>query len=85
MRTVHIEVAPKFETDSCLNAIMWAIARRGKPITIISDNGKHFVGAKREFADYVAAWNKEGIENHRIQRRIRGKFNPAAVPHFRGV
>ena len=60
MRAVHIEVVRKL--DSCLNAIMRFIARRGKPNMIISDNGTNFVGAEREFAEYVAAWNKEGIE-----------------------
>ena len=82
---MHIEVVPKLDTDSCLNAIMRFIARRGKPNTIISDNGTNFVGAEREFAEYVAAWNKEGIEEHLIQRGIRWKFNPPAAAHFGGV
>ena len=82
MRVVHIEVVPKLETDSCLNAIMRFIARRGKPNTIISDSGTNFVGAERELAEYVAAWNKEGIEE---QRGIRWKFSPPAPLHFRGV
>ena len=85
MRAVHIEVVPKLDTDSCLNAIMRFIARRGKPSTIISDNGTNFVGAGKEFAEYVAAWNKEGIEEHLAQRGIRWKFNPPAAPHFGGV
>ena len=61
MRAVHIEVVPKLDTNSCLNAIMRFIARRGKPSTNISDNGTNFVGVERQFAEYVAAWNKEGI------------------------
>ena len=60
-------------------------AQRGKPSTVISDNGTNFVGAEREFAEYVAASNKEGIEEHLIQRGIRWKFNPPAEPHFGGV
>ena len=71
VRAVHIEVVPKLDTDSCLNAILRFIARRVKPSTIISDNGKSFVGAEREFAEYVAAWNKERIEEHLIQQGIR--------------
>ena len=82
MRAVHIEVVTKLDTDSCLNAIMRFIARRGKPSTIISDSGTNFVGAEREFAEYVAVWNKEGIEEHLIQRGVRWKFNPPAAPHF---
>ena len=85
MRVVHIEVVPKLDTDSCLNAIMRFFARRGKPSTIISDNGKNLVGAEREFAEYVAAWNKDEIEEHLIQRGIRWKFNPPAAHHFGGV
>ena len=85
MRVAHIEVVPKLDIDSCLNAIMRFIARRGKPCTIISDNRTNFVGAEREFAEYVAAWNKEGIDGHLIQRGIRRKFNPPAAPHFGGV
>ena len=85
MRAVHIESVPKLDTDSCLNAILRFIARRGKPNTIISNNGTNFVGAEREFAEYVAACNNEGIEEHLIQRGIRWKFNPPAAPHFGGV
>ena len=85
VRAVHIEVVPNLDTDSCLNAIMRFIARRGKPSTIISDNGTNFVGAEREFAEYVAAWNKEGIEEHLIQQGIRWNFNPPAAPYFGGV
>ena len=85
VRAVHIEMVPKLDTDSCLNAILRFIARRGKPSKIISYNGTNFVGAEREFAEYVAAWNKERIEEHLIQQGIRWKFNPPAAAHFGGV
>ena len=67
VRAVHTEIVPKLDTDSCLNAIMRFIARRGKPIKMISDNGTNFVGADREFKDYIAIWNKERIEEHLVQ------------------
>ena len=85
MRAVHIEVLPKLDTDSCLNAIMGFVARSGEPITISSDNGTNFLGAKREFSEYVAAWNEERIEEHLVQRGIRWKFNSPAAPHYGGV
>ena len=85
VRTVYIEVVLKLDTDNCLNAILEFIARRGKPSTIISDNGTNFVGAERELAEYVGAWNKERIEEHLIQQGVRWKFNPPAATHFGGV
>ena len=85
VRAVHIEIVPKLDTDCCLNAIMRFIARRGKPVKMISDNGTNFVGAEKELAEYIAAWNKRQIEEHLIQQGIRWKFNPPAAPHFRGV
>ena len=85
VRAVHIEIVPKLDTDCFLNAIMRFIARRGKPVKMISDNGTNFVGAEKELAEYIAAWNKRQIEEHVIQQGIRWKFNPPAVPHFRGV
>ena len=61
------------------------IAQKGKPMKMISDNGKNFVGAYREFKEYVAAWKKETIEEYLVQQGIRSKFSPPAAPHFGGV
>ena len=85
VRAVHIEIVPKLDTDCCLNAIIRFVARRGKPVEMISDNGTNFVGAEKELAEYIAAWNKVRIEEHLIQQGIRWKFNPPAAPHFGGV
>ena len=85
MRAVHIEVTPKLDKDSCPNEIMRFTAQRGKPSTIISDNGTNFVATERELAEYVVAWNEKGIEKHLIQRLIRWKYNPSAALHFGGV
>ena len=85
VRAVHIEIVPKLDTDCCLNAIMRIIARRGKPVKMISDNGTNFVGAEKDLAEYIAALNKRQIEEHLIQQGIRWKFNPPAAPHFGGV
>ena len=85
VRAVHIEIVPKLDTDCCLNAIMGFIARRGKRLKMISDNGTNFVGAEKELTEYIAAWNKRQIEEHLIQQDIRWKFNPPAAPHFGGV
>ena len=85
IRAVHIEVVPKLDSDSCLNAIARFIARRGKPRTIISDNGTNFVGANKEMRAYIAEWNEQAIEERLLQEEIDWKFNPPAAPHFGGV
>ena len=84
-RAVHIEIVPKLDTNSCVNAIMRFIARRGKPIKMISDNVTNFIGVDREFKEYGAAWSKKRIEEHLVQQGIRWKLNPPAAPHFGGV
>ena len=55
VREVHIEIVSKLDTDSCLSAIVRFIARRGKPIKIISDSGTNSVGLEKELAEYIAA------------------------------
>ena len=50
-----------------------------------SDIGSKFLGADREFKEYVAAWNQERVEEPWIEQGIKRKFNPAAAPHVGGV
>ena len=71
VRAVQIEIVPKLDTDYCLNAIMRFLARRGKPVKMISDNGTNLIGAEKELAEYIAAWNRVQIEEHLIQQEIR--------------
>ena len=63
VRAVHIEVVPKIDTDSCLNAIMSFIARRGKPSTMISDNGTNFVELKENLQNMLQHGTKRGSKN----------------------
>ena len=84
-RAVHIEVVRSLDTDSCLVAINRFIARRGKPTTIISDNGTNFVGSARELKEYINSWNQDQITSELAQKHIVWKFNPPGAPHFGGV
>ena len=54
-------------------------ARRGKSGAIIGDYGTNFVGAQRKIAEYIVAWNKEGIEKHLVPHGIGRKFNAPSV------
>ena len=84
-RAIHGEVVRSLDTDSCLVAINRFIARRGKPATIISDNGTNFVGSARELREYINSWNKDQITSDLAQKNIVWKFNPPGAPHFGGV
>lgn len=84
-RAVHIEVAYSLETDSFINALERFVARRGQPAEITSDNGTNFVGAQRELAAALSAWNQSQIHEHLLQQGIRWKFNPPAASHMGGV
>ena len=84
-RAVHIEVVQSLEAETCLTAITRFIARRGKPATILSDNGTNFVGAAKEMRDCINAWNQSDIETSLAQKDIKWKFNPPGAPHFGGI
>ena len=84
-RAVHIEVVPSLEAETCLTAITRFIARRGKPATILSDNGTNFVGAAKEMRDCINAWNQSDIDNSLAKKDIKWKFNPSGAPHFGGI
>ena len=84
-RAVHIEVVRSLDTDYCLVAIKRFIARRGKPTTIISDNGTNFVGSARELKEYINSWNQDQITSELAQKHIVWKFNLPGAPHFGGV
>ena len=57
-RAVHIEVVNSLDTEACLAAITRFIARRGRPATMISDNGTNFVGAAKELKQFMGEWDK---------------------------
>ena len=68
MRAVHMKLVHYLNPYICFDTIVQFIARRVKPSTVIVNNGTIFAGAERKFSDFVAAWNKERIEVHLIQR-----------------
>ena len=84
-RAVHIEVVKSLDTEACLAAITRFIARRGRPATMISDNGTNFVGAAKELKQFMGEWDKLQIETTLAQKEIVWKFNPPGSPHFGGV
>ena len=84
-RAIHIEKLDDLSTESFLNALMRFIARQGKPISIISDNGGNFVKGNSDLAKGIKEWNQALINEKLIQQQITWKFNPPYSSHRGGV
>lgn len=82
VKAVHLELVTSLTKESYMAALNRFIARRGKPRTILSDNGTNFIGASNELrallqnADLASSIADEGIEF---------SFTPPYSPHFNGI
>ena len=87
MRAVHLEVVDSLSTDSFLCALRRFMSRRGQVGTIISDQGRNFVGAKRELKNdwKTLHSNPNHLTNEMLSRGIKWKFNPPGASHFGGA
>ena len=61
VRAVHLENASSLTTDSCILVVRRFIARRGYPVSILSDNGTNFHGAQRELAEALQAIDHQQV------------------------
>ncbi|GFX41117.1 integrase catalytic domain-containing protein [Trichonephila clavipes] len=67
-------------TDSFILAFRRFIARRGRPTTIYSDNGKNFVGTFNALNSID--WDK--IQDFALKIKIQWKFSPPSAPWWGG-
>ena len=84
-RAVLIEVVNDLATDACMMAVTRFKARRGRPHTVISDNGTNFVAADREFTVCFNEWDRDAMSERLARGQIIWKFNPPGAPHFGGI
>ncbi|GFU97739.1 integrase catalytic domain-containing protein [Trichonephila clavipes] len=75
-RAVHLELITSLSTDSFILAFRRFIARRGRPTTIYSDNGKNFVGTLNALNSID--WDK--IQDFALKIKIQWKFSPPSAP-----
>ncbi|GFS98709.1 integrase catalytic domain-containing protein [Trichonephila clavipes] len=79
-RAVHLELITSLSTDSFILAFRRFIARRGRPTTIYSDNGKNFVGTFNALNSID--WDK--IQDFALKIKIQWKFSPSSAPWWGG-
>jgi hypothetical protein len=84
-RALHLEKLDSMSTDSFLNALTRFTARRGKPVSMISDNGGNFVKGNHELIKGIRQWNQRVINETLQQKEIEWKFNPPYSSHRGGV
>lgn len=89
IKAVHLELASDLSTQKFLSAFKRFISRRGPCVTVYSDCGTNFVGAKtklKELYDLIQSNDyKQNIGTELASRRINWKLNPPYSPHFGGL
>ena len=79
-RAVHLELVSSLSTESFLQALRRFISRRGRPMTIYSDNATNFSGANNAFE--ALDWEK--IMKHSSASQIEWYFIPPSAPWWGG-
>ncbi|XP_055615247.1 uncharacterized protein LOC129761547 [Toxorhynchites rutilus septentrionalis] len=84
-RAIHLQIAYKLTTDSCVMAIRNIMARRGIPARIYSDRGTNFRGANKELQNAIENLDHDALIAEFTSSHIEWSFNPPATPHMGGA
>ncbi|XP_025835686.1 uncharacterized protein LOC112906159 [Agrilus planipennis] len=89
VKAVHLEVVSDLTTEGFIAALRRFIARRGKPISIHSDNGTNFIGARNELKElynlFQTSAHQERTARFLSDQGINWQFIPPLSPHFGGL
>ena len=83
-RASHLEIVEDLSTCAFLQALRRFAARRGWPQTIITDNGKNFIGTERELRRFLKEGQsqlKEFVSTH----KVKWLFTTPLSPHQGGI
>ncbi len=83
-RAAHIDLLPSLDSDSFLMALWRFVARRGKPVEILSDQGTNFRGGDRELQEAFRALHPS-LQAQLAKNQIKFTYNPPSAPHFGGA
>ena len=88
-KAVHLELLSDMTTAALIAAIERFTSRRGLPLHLHSDNGRNFLGAKNELAEfYKLIHSKEAlnaVHSYAFDYHITWHTIPERAPHFGGL
>lgn len=85
VRAVHVEIAYKLDTNSCIMCIRNFINLRGCPEEIYSDQGTNLKGMDNELTKLVSEINVETMATELTTCYTKWCFNPPHSPHMSGA
>ena len=85
LQSVHLEACPDLNTDTFFNAYRRFVSRRRQPTTMLSDNGKRFIGASEKLKRCVKRLDNDKFYKAMAATNTTCKFNPLYGPHFGGI
>ena len=87
-KAVHLEVCSDLSGDAFLAAFTRFPGRRGLPKTILSDNGRNFVGAYykllKEYNEFLKPAEQHVIDKYRVHG-LTWTFMSPFTPHMGGL
>lgn len=88
-KAIHLELVTDLTTNAFLATLKRFIGRRGKPVSILSDNATNFTGAAnllRELNDFFKSKaNQNEISNFLANQGITWQFITPKSPHTGGI
>lgn len=88
-KAVHLELASDLSAQGFIATLKRFSSRRGKPEIIMCDNGRNFVGARRQLDDLRCLFNNQqfqaSVVRSSAEDQIQFRFIPARSPNFGGL
>ncbi|XP_026682006.1 uncharacterized protein LOC103512836 [Diaphorina citri] len=88
-KAIHLEVASDLSTPTFLDAFKRFLARRGPCLSVLSDHGTNFVGAKNALNELYSLLDsqeyKQSFSDELANHRITWHFTPPTGAHFNGI
>ena len=89
VKAIYFELVSDLIAESYIGALKRFISRRGKPVSIYSDNATNFQGARNELNELYTLLEtehfKSNVFNFSSSNSIEFHFIPPSSPHFGGL